>query len=345
MNFRVLFAGLLFLTIFLRAHAGTEVGNGGVGVQKENQIQVFDLFENGGQVRTDLQFDSVKAKDFAQKLEKSLNPAFFPTALIGQKLANLAVHFPTTAEIFSGAIRLYLWSFTQGQLVELQHDFKTPIDIKSIKLVQIANRNLNQILINKTAWSQMNDQQKMALVFHEVFYSLLQSTITEVNAEAQVNLHGRELNSYFLSTDLALDAEQARSVFRYDLPALTLGDQNVKGLMNKENYDVYYSPRFEVSADEQPVLQLDFSGESSNVASLCAKSSGRSLRISLHAENILLSQQNSDKIAAVSVGFYPDTSLLSFGITAQDSQDCESQISATVSFMTRQWSEGNLNEN
>ena len=315
---------LIFLSF--KALAGTEVGNGGVGIMVHDQIQVFDLFENDKTVVSDFKTDSKKQSIFKRQIELQLDPKLFPTDLIAAKITNVSIRFPVLAQVLVGVINLYEWNFTEADLSFLSHDFQSAIDTKGLQLVQIADRQFNTILMSKKSWNLMAPQQRMALVFHEVFYSIILSGASEssqIDAKF-LNLRSRNVNSYFLSHDLSAKPEMTKSFLKYDFVEPETENGLVFGRIKNQNYEVYYSPVIMLADSKGPIATQAF-GEKIDFKSVCNHLKNESITISLVAPSLAVSADFSFVKAVVTIGYYSD-SILTWQVLPRQSQSCELEI-------------------
>lgn len=148
-------------------------GNGGDGVKIGNKIYLLDLVEAGNEqlpIETpDLATGFLKAEiqAWAQKLSQPV-----PEKLIASKLGEIAQKNQVLALAILTGLQKLTWNWVSFQLTDLK-DEGNKLKIPREQLVQLALRVNQTIQIQKQGWDQMDDRNKVALLFHEVVYALM----------------------------------------------------------------------------------------------------------------------------------------------------------------------------
>ncbi len=160
--------------------ASTEVGNGGHGIIEGEKLYLFDLWEAG--IEQDEMENSTRllknhpklvrffqwhVKDLFSDLDRPFVEA------LSLKMAELYMIDPILGLATSEAMELHVWSFTTKPLKRLPlnetiHEFSDGV------IVQLANRSGRTVYLNQKAWEKLDMKNKIALVFHEIIFSMLQ---------------------------------------------------------------------------------------------------------------------------------------------------------------------------
>lgn len=161
---------ILMVLISFTAMAGIrDVGSGGAGILENGQLHLLDLFEVGV---TKPMIDKSVVPD-ADLLEKSKAMPHFSDAesiLFAQKLTELRRVSPRFANVLALAIEKYRWYLIETPLSLIREE--TPLDLSKVEMVQIANRLENRIRIYKPYWLQLSPENRVALIVHELVYSV-----------------------------------------------------------------------------------------------------------------------------------------------------------------------------
>lgn len=166
------FVLLTTLMISLSAFAGpVHIGNGGNAIKIDNKYYLLDLAEQGiaedpgfKPVHNQFYYDyfHTRTANYANRtLESTLE-------LFSDKLSEIAELDPVYAEALVTAFENVRWMFVNYRLNDI------PVDsIIAGPYYQIAARTNEVILIDLLYWSQMNEKNRVALLFHELNYILI----------------------------------------------------------------------------------------------------------------------------------------------------------------------------
>lgn len=166
------FVLLTTLMISLSAFAGpVHIGNGGNAIKIDNKYYLLDLAEQG--IAEDPGFRPVRNQFyydyFRARTAKYANRALESTLeLFSDKLSEIAELDPVYAEALVTAFENVRWMFVNYRLNDI------PVDsIIAGPYYQIAARTNEVILVDLMYWSQMNEKNRVALLFHELNYILI----------------------------------------------------------------------------------------------------------------------------------------------------------------------------
>lgn len=188
---------IFFSTMSLTSHSSTFfIGNGGEVVKIGKHFYLRDLVESNIHHSPYFNCSSQKGDDATKIYSAIIEELSLNKELLSLKLCNLAEIRPEFSEVFTEAINQFSWVLVDEELggLELQEDiFKFPKDSKKT----LANRTLNQIRIQRQIWNTLNPENKIALVFHEVIYSLLKPECADTlcHRQQQSPRIARELTS------------------------------------------------------------------------------------------------------------------------------------------------------
>lgn len=166
----ILFAVLSFTLI---THAGPVfIGNGGNAIKIGDNFFVLDLAEQG--IAEDPNFKQPVSKFYYQYFwsrvynypSRMSNPTL---QLFCEKLAEIAELDPVYAEALLTAFENVRWMFINYRL--------TDIPVESIiagPYFQAAARTNDVVLFDNLFWNQMDEKNRVALIFHELNYILIQ---------------------------------------------------------------------------------------------------------------------------------------------------------------------------
>lgn len=175
MKFKILF--VLFFSCFkVYAAGGTDISGGGYGLKQNSKVLLLDLVEQG--------FSSSFSIPLAQNsnCEKMLknSKAVFTSIPLQKKYCFVLQQIAAKNSLLAHAIHLaaefYNWTFIHTDLALV-----TPVDsviADQSKIIQVAVRKGEQIFINIKAWQMMNDDHKVALIYHELLSSLAKLEIS-----------------------------------------------------------------------------------------------------------------------------------------------------------------------
>lgn len=147
------------------------VGNGGNAIKINDKYYLLDLAEQG--IAEEPVFKAATNKFFYDYFRaRTLNyPSRMPTAtldLFSRKLAEIAELDPVYAEALITAFENVRWSFVNYRLSDI------PVEsIIAGPYYQVAARTNDVILIDLMFWYQMNEENRVALLLHELNYILI----------------------------------------------------------------------------------------------------------------------------------------------------------------------------
>ncbi len=169
-----LIAGLTAVLISTSSsYAGREAGNGGNGIKIGSKIYLLDLVEAG--VEQSPYFDASSKADPSdvQVIKESLSFIDDATAdLFARKINELRTLDPLSAWVVMLGVNSYEWSLVGPALIPVG-DEETNLDLDSSQVVQLAIRAGRRILIHHDNWNQITEDQRAALILHEIMYALL----------------------------------------------------------------------------------------------------------------------------------------------------------------------------
>ena len=150
------------------------IGNGGEGYRMGHQIYVRDLVENS--VHANPYFGDHRASDYIQDFDQTLlRNLNLDLDLLNQKLNDIDSVFPGLAAALVATSRLYSWSLIDESLALLPDEGEI-IHIPYEERVQIANRSILSVRLQKQIWQSMNPSHQVALFTHELIFALVQPT-------------------------------------------------------------------------------------------------------------------------------------------------------------------------
>lgn len=166
---------LLFISLSSFSGGGGVVNTGGGhGVSLNNKIYLLDFYNLGVHESIHLPDCSDQTLSFhSQKLKTSgfvgsLNKAIVCTL---NKFYNID---PVFAELIYQGILFHEWVFSNQALMATEHS--SPY-ANTLDIVQVAVRQSRYVHINIKYWKRMNLENKVGLIFHEVFSALTKPTV------------------------------------------------------------------------------------------------------------------------------------------------------------------------
>lgn len=165
----------LFLIVFFAAsvsHGSFFIGNGGEGLRQGSKIVLRDLYEANLAERPF--FGAKIDAKVAGRLRGSaaLNGLSVDMDLLARKLTDIQALYPFLGEALAEVIGFYGWILVDGALTPID-DGGLLIRDPEAELVQIANRLLGTIRIQREAWEKMSPEHRVALILHEAVYGAL----------------------------------------------------------------------------------------------------------------------------------------------------------------------------
>lgn len=150
-------------------NAGFFEGNGGNTVIANGQYYVLDLYEKGVHVNPWIDLSVPVPSALLARVQSSFGQVKdAPVVLVAQKLGEIARYSPNAAWQLLRAMEMYSWGMVTDPLPTI-HD-----DVGGLQLTkqQTAMRLKHQIYLAADIWAQMSPENRAALIFHEVVYSL-----------------------------------------------------------------------------------------------------------------------------------------------------------------------------
>lgn len=177
---KMLFFFFAFSLLSLNSHAQYIVGNAGDGVFYKGQVYLRDLFE------ADLtpQFTNELAPQFSADSAGFREGFPWPRLLLLRKLSELERVRPHLGSFLFEAIRVYEWKMIAGPLALLPG--RPSLKIPESQRVQLAVRRKRIIYVDQGRWSLMPEEQRAALILHEVFSALLERDCVDSACETTV---------------------------------------------------------------------------------------------------------------------------------------------------------------
>ncbi len=169
-----LFAIFIFLICSQAlASGGFVVGNGAEGIQIQDKIYLRDLFDIGLQ-RQEIQIGEI-APIYRERIHDLELGTEFPYLHLAAKLTHLDRVSPGFGRMLFTAIKKYTWEYVPFSLPKVQ-DFTNhclaPSTSEEFRL-QIAIRHKEIVRIDRRAFLQMPPAHQVALIIHEVIFSLV----------------------------------------------------------------------------------------------------------------------------------------------------------------------------
>lgn len=170
----------VFLMIFSLAKADYFfIGNAGEGYLIDKGLFTRDLYDYDLHLQP---WIGTNADPLLKKAVNKWNPlelSEHECDLLAQKLTDLNQAKKYLGDDFLLILQFFSWTWTNENLVLLQPD-EIRRSIDESKRVSIANRYLQSIVINKASFQKLNSENKIALILHEVVFSLI---TTEFNPQ------------------------------------------------------------------------------------------------------------------------------------------------------------------
>ena len=157
---------LVFANSFSIASEGG-VGNGGDGVYINNKLYLLDLVEAGIQQKP--KYGTAIRTDILKRVEGILNPQEFPTKVIAAKLTEYHPNV-RVIERHLQLIENLKWNFSDAPLVNV----KDENSVLRPNFVQLAIRRKDRVRIDRKLWEQLDEANRAALIFHEIYYTYAQ---------------------------------------------------------------------------------------------------------------------------------------------------------------------------
>lgn len=224
------------------------IGNAGEGYRIDGQLYLRDFVESnvhvnpyfGTKVKTD--YSLLKENKFFSDLDLDIN-------LVNQKLNDLNIIYPGLADALVKVMSIYSWTLVPDQLGLLPDDGQI-IKIPYTERVQIANRSLLNIRLQKSYWQQLNPKNRVGLFMHELIFALLKPIKLNNQSEFvyQPSRLARQIVGFIFSESTYLDPQVANSVL--NLMQMAFG-------LNYPSLEAQYSIRFSLMKQEELKLTID----------------------------------------------------------------------------------------
>ncbi|MBL7542740.1 MAG: hypothetical protein JNL11_02940 [Bdellovibrionaceae bacterium] len=145
------------------------IGNGGEVYKINNQYYVRDLVEAEAHLQP--HFNCSVGSLAGLDLDK-LNILEIDSQLLGRKLCDFDTVAPGMGKLIIETINFHSWTMVSEELV-LQVDDAPLLTLKQAERIQAANRTLFNIRIQKNVWHKLAPAHRIALIIHEMVFSLL----------------------------------------------------------------------------------------------------------------------------------------------------------------------------
>jgi len=157
--------------------------------------------------------------------------------LVNQKLNDLNIIYPGLADVLVKIMSMYSWILVPDQLGLLPDDGQI-IEIPYSERVQIANRSLLSIRLQKSYWQQLNPRNRVGLFMHELIFSLLKPTTLDGQSSFvyQPSRLARQIVGSIFSEKTYLDPQVANSVLSLAQMAFGLNQASLES-----KYDIRLS--------------------------------------------------------------------------------------------------------
>lgn len=148
------------------------VGNGGEGYESEGVLYTRDLFSY--QVHKNPYIGNTQDQMLKAPISSiiGLELSVEEQNLLNKKITDINEIFPSLGDNILLAIQYFRWNFTEEPLGLINPD-PSRIAVDPTKRVAIANRYLQNILLNKSAFNRLDHENKIALIIHEAVYALI----------------------------------------------------------------------------------------------------------------------------------------------------------------------------
>lgn len=166
-----MFYKILFLFAFpcLAMTSTIFIGNGGEVYKVKTDYYVRDLVEADAHQKPYFQCNA--GHTYGVDLEK-LSDLRINTKLLERKLCDFDNVAPGMGKLLADAINFHSWTTVSDELV-LEPDDAPLLKMKDSKRIQAANRTLFNIRLQDHVWNKLKEDHQIALIFHEVVFSLL----------------------------------------------------------------------------------------------------------------------------------------------------------------------------
>lgn len=224
----VLLGFVLFTTLNSAMASSVFIGNGGEGYKISNKLYVRDLVENG--VYEHPFFGGRHDSNFVDLINPDLlNQLQLDRDLLNQKMNDIESIFPGLSQLLLKVAGLYSWTLISDSLGLLPDDGQI-IKVPYQERVQIANRSLLSIRLQRSYWQQLDDKNKIALFIHEIVFSMLKP-IPQANQPSVLHQPARlarQITGDLFKGETFWSAPAQNSVKNLLKLALNLNDEDLK---------------------------------------------------------------------------------------------------------------------
>jgi hypothetical protein len=199
------------------------IGNGGEVFLKDNEYYLRDLVEANSHLSP--AFNCQTNSHYLDKIDSQfVEKLNLDKSLLAQKLCDMDSLIPNLSKILITAINAHSWSLITDELGLLPDD--GPLLSSDVTRLQAANRTLYNIRIQQQIWNKINPKHKIALILHEVIFSLLKFNCT--NPECSLHqqpariarqITGLAFNIHTLNSDL--EKNKLAALISYSLNSYT----------------------------------------------------------------------------------------------------------------------------
>lgn len=186
----------ILLMTSMASFAGDK-GNGGDGIERNGKLYVLDLVEAGVEEAPYFRSGTVAPSLLKLRLEMAFGSDGYPVDLIARKLVEIADGNPHLSAAIAQVIEEYNWRLVNSSLIDIKDEY-TVLDYKDLK--QLAIRKQNTISIDKSLWAKLDDENKTALIFHEVIYALIKPKLVNGVLQQQSD-RAREVNGFIFTSE------------------------------------------------------------------------------------------------------------------------------------------------
>ena len=261
---------LLFLTkttLLMASLSSGDKGNGGDGFVIEGTPYLYDLVEAG--VHKTPYFDhNIKLDPYLQgRIEKIFSHApDLDLKLVTRKL----IEIYNVDKIFGisllYAMELYSWRWVDLSLYDVPDDGDTVVRYNRDMLIQLAVRYNRAITIDATEWTKLNGGNKVALIFHEVIYALLNPKFIRSEkciapSDCQTDIYeqdanlARQITGFLFTGELRKGKAALGKFIKKDLPNSAWFKSEIKNSM--KYYNSFKHPKYDVVGVETLGLKDD----------------------------------------------------------------------------------------
>ncbi len=164
----------VFLLPSLALTTPLAIGSGVETYKINNAYYVRDLLEVGAHAQP---YFHCKRGSPAKVDLKKIRSLEIDGDLLGRKLCDIEMVAPGLAKVLAATINFHSWTFINAPLA-LQTDDPPIVKFKMVERIQASNRTLFNIRLQSNVWKQLTAQHRIALIFHEVTFTLLKYVCT-----------------------------------------------------------------------------------------------------------------------------------------------------------------------